>query len=1274
MATRLTEASARPATEPQDEANALVDMAHHLTSNDLENVLTRSTAEVRRLTGCDMSWLALYEGEVVRYIAADGNRTTLPSIRPLQGKGIWQQISERRAPITIQIDPSKPLDPQQFPIATAEDLRSVAAVPLWLDGELAGSLVASFRRPHDFTRVDLARLERLAGVTALAVRTARLVGAAEHATDFEARLRALNEALLTDEQVWVRACEEIQQLFNVDGVWLTRLQPGGEMLQGIAATGVAQPVADRRIPRHPASSMWQAVERREPVIRPDALAGESPYRSIVNSRSLLVAPLVHGDQVLGTLTVFDARVGRFTGEEQRRILVVAGQVALAIARADLVADLRHREAEATLLFQLSERVGRLANEAEIITALADGARELCGADFAGIASVEAKGRPLRWRGVRGAGPMPAAMVKQPGDPLYEDLAAMRPQLVADVAAENQQHPGRFPYLQHEGAASAVLAPFPLPGSGCFGELLIGFRTKRNPGPRDLQLARSIASLAAVALEKTKLLEDARAGERRARGLYDLARALTFGLEPQSMLERLCRQAAGAFGATAAHIWLVDAQGNLSVAAQHGNPPELASVVKALRIPADAQSLAALAVRTGEAQLVRDSESDPRISRELYELLHWRSLIGAPLLSQGKAIGTLMLGHPDPDRFGPDDLKSATTITAQAAVAFSHARLYATLQQTSLQNTRLLKESRDSERRARALYEIARVLTSSLELGPLLDELCRQAGRSFQATGSVLLLLEPGGDLVVTAQHGYSGPQAEAIRRVRIAPGQSSVATVALQTREAQVVMDALTDSRVSPALRDLFGTRSLLMAPLESQGKPIGVLSLVHGDPMKFSIEDRETAATLASQAAAAISHAQLFAELQHRQRITALEARIAKAAGASLDLDQVMLAVCREAVDGLGVDRVSIWLADEPRWLRRVAEAGRPGPTGAPTRLAHDGTLDDPAGFGKGTRRKDRSAMTAEAAELSRKYQVADSISVPLGTGGKLMGVLLVIDVQMPDRFTAKDVELAEAVGRHAQMALANALAYGQQQEALRRLDELNRTRSGFLATMRHELRTPLNAIVGFTDLLSEEATGPLNQKQARYVGNVREAGGQLLQLIDDILEFVSVQSEDEVAHESFDAGLVVSELIGTMTPRAEARGLTLQTGGPATILPVVGDRTRLGRALRHLVDNAIKFTESGGVVHLGARVENDLVIEVKDTGIGIPPEDQQRIFEPFVQGDSSKTRRYTGTGLGLAIAKRIVELHGGTLTVHSSPGAGSVFTVRLPLATAQPAEGVAA
>jgi signal transduction histidine kinase len=779
----------------------------------------------------------------------------------------------------------------------------------------------------------------------------------------------------------------------------------------------------------------------------------------------------------------------------------------------------------------------------------------------------------------------------------------------------------------------------------------------------------------VALEKIMLLREARAGERRARGLYELGRALTFGLEPESMLERLCRQASAAFGATSAHIWLLDAQGMLSVAAQHGNPAELAAAVGRLRIPTDAVSLAAVAVRTGESQLVLDAETDPRVNRTLYELLRWRSLIGAPLLSQGKAIGALMLGHPEPERFSRDDLNSATTITAQAAVAYSHARVYAALQQTSLQNARLLKEARDNERRARALYDIARALTSSLEPKPLLEELCRQAARSFQATAAVIMLREPNGDLTVTAHHGYTGAQAETVSRVRIPAGVSSVATVALQAREAQVVVDALTDSRVSSQLREVFGTRSLLLAPLESQGNVTGVMALVHAEPGKFSLEDREVAATLASQAAAAISHAQLYAELQHRQRITAIEARIAKAAGATLHLDEVMAAVCREAVDALEVGRVSMWLADAPGWLRRVAEAGIPGPTTAPTRLAYDGTLDDPAGFGKGRLRKDRTEpLSMEALELARRYQVADSISIPLGAAGKFMGVLVVMDLQQPDRFSTRDVELAEAVGRHAQLALANALAYRRQEEALTRLDELNRTRTGFLATMRHELRTPLNSIIGFTELLQNELTGGLNPKQARYVANVREAGAQLLQLIEDILEFVAVQGSDDMVRETFDAGLLVTELSGTMAPRAKLRGLALDSETPETVVPIVGDRLRLNRALRHLLENAIKFTDAGGSVRITARVEDALVIQVVDSGIGIPLEDQERIFEPFVQGDSSKTRRYAGTGLGLAIARRIIELHGGSLTLQSAPGAGSTFTLRLPIATAESAGRVVA
>jgi signal transduction histidine kinase len=215
----------------------------------------------------------------------------------------------------------------------------------------------------------------------------------------------------------------------------------------------------------------------------------------------------------------------------------------------------------------------------------------------------------------------------------------------------------------------------------------------------------------------------------------------------------------------------------------------------------------------------------------------------------------------------------------------------------------------------------------------------------------------------------------------------------------------------------------------------------------------------------------------------------------------------------------------------------------------------------------------------------------------------------------------------------------------------------------MRHELRTPLNAILGFSDLLHSRAAGDLTPKQERYVKNIQQGGRRLLSLVDDILEYAVVQSRDALDRESVAVKPLLDELAATYQAAAELRGITLSVQADL-LSTITGDRLRLGRALRQLLDNAVKFTGDGGHVMVTAmQAGNAIVITVRDTGVGIALDDQQRIFEPFVQVDGSDSRPHDGSGLGLAIAHRIVALHGGTITVQSARERGSTFTVRLPV-----------
>jgi signal transduction histidine kinase/DNA-binding response OmpR family regulator len=294
--------------------------------------------------------------------------------------------------------------------------------------------------------------------------------------------------------------------------------------------------------------------------------------------------------------------------------------------------------------------------------------------------------------------------------------------------------------------------------------------------------------------------------------------------------------------------------------------------------------------------------------------------------------------------------------------------------------------------------------------------------------------------------------------------------------------------------------------------------------------------------------------------------------------------------------------------------------------------------------------------------------VAIPLKVGGKVLGV---IDIQSTQAqvFTANDLSVLQSLADQVAVAINNATLYDESQELIKNLKEVDQLKSQFLANMSHELRTPLNSIIGFSRVILKGIDGPISDMQNQDLTAIYNSGQHLLGLINDILDLARIEAgKMELNFEEVKISEMVHSVFSTAKGLVKEKPIQLVENVPAEMPPLRGDTMRVRQVLLNLISNASKFTDEGTItvqteVQTAPDGKLEALINVIDTGSGITPEGQERLFKAFSQVDGSATRKSGGSGLGLSICANLVQLHGGRIGVHSQEGQGSTFWFTMPL-----------
>ena len=596
-----------------------------------------------------------------------------------------------------------------------------------------------------------------------------------------------------------------------------------------------------------------------------------------------------------------------------------------------------------------------------------------------------------------------------------------------------------------------------------------------------------------------------------------------------------------------------------------------------------------------------------------------------------------------------------------------------------QLTRDLAEANEQQAATSQVLEV--IGSSDFRLEPVFETVVRHAVRLSDADCGYVYRAD--GDVYrIAFIIGGTPEYRDYMRRHPVQHGpETLVGRVSLERRVVEIP-DVLADPSYKwPIGRELGGYRTMLGAPMLVGDRVVGVLILWRLDIDPFGERTIELLTTLAAQAAIAIQNVELFHQLTRSAEELHALGEISQAVSSSLDLDEVLDTIVARAARLSGTEGGSIFEYDAQTGLfhLRTCVGTDPSLVAAmeATRIHIDETfVGRAAASGEPQQSPDLTRVPPDPhlQHLTRGGW-RSLLAVPLQWEREIIGALIVRR-KTTGRFAERTVELLETLASQSAVAIHNARVYRELQERSRQLEVAGRHKSEFLASMSHELRTPLNAVIGFSDVLLERMFGDLNDRQDEYLRDIRDSGRHLLELINEILDLSKVEAgRMEIDRAPVSLSNVLEHGVAMVRERAARRGvaLTLDTRGNLEL--VSADELKLKQVVLNLLTNAIKFTEASGSVHVNARLEGgEAQVEVRDTGIGIAEDEQERIFEAFQRGGRGVRTSTEGTGLGLTLSKRIVELHGGRMWMQSRLGEGSTFGFSIPLAHAEPEPAPAA
>jgi PAS domain S-box-containing protein len=996
-----------------------------------------------------------------------------------------------------------------------------------------------------------------------------------------------------------------------------------------------------------------------------------------DARTMMVVPIFYAQLLTGLIILENEERGAFDRQLMRFVEGLADQAAIAIGNARRYQEqlergemLRRRAEQLASVLEVARALRSDRPLEDILEEVAYGIQETVGFDLV-LVSV-AEGDPPIQRRVAAAGiPLPTferiREVRQPWS-LIERLMDERFRISQSFYIPAERRPAWFHQLDTYGVEESdrsgegdvrrepgawhprdtLIVPLVGPGSDVKGVVSLDEpRDGQVPDRTTIETVEVFAAQAAVAIENAQMVEML---QRRAEVLSlfnEISQSATAKLALDEVLEDVVETAPRLLPCDHSSIFLLDPEeGRYTPRAVHGSPLE--SIARS-----DSEPLAFL---PGEGLVGDVVESglpltidvaDRRRGSLIGPGMTMRTAVLTPLTVGQQVVGVLCVARRSDDDFSAAEVAMLSALADQVSVAIDNARLFEEVhsfsqeleqrvEERTAELAAAMEELAEERDQVEALYRITSQLSASLDLDHVLSKAMASILEAVGADRATTLLVDDESRrLIARAAVGDDVDLPPGGRPTRFALGEGLAGWV-MKHRTAALVPNLQEDDRwvESEDGEDQSKTarpRAALAAPLVVSGQVLGAILLLDRSVGYFHEEHLRLLRAVAAQVAQAINNAELYNVIRQQ----------AERLGNMLKAQQIESTKSQAILEGVA-DGVMVTDADGKVVLfnaaaERILDLPREEAMGRTTR--------DMLGL-YGSQAQDWLETVTEWAERPESYDRDDYLAAQLEIEDRVVSVHLAPVLMGAQR------SLPEFLGTVSVFRDVTAEV------------EADRAKTEFVSMVSHELRTPMTSIKGYADLLLMESVGPLTDGQEKFLSIVRSNVDRLTTLVDDLLDISRIESGRlELAARRMRVEEAVDRVLASMEARANEGGVLLESQLPPDLSMVHADPDRVAQILTNLVGNACQYTPRGGEVIVSAEEKGGMVhVMVRDTGIGISPQDQGRVFDRFFRADSPEVQGTPGTGLGLPIVKSLVAMHGGEIWVESELGQGSRFTFTLP------------